>query len=522
MNELFQAVNRVFEFVVPIADFLWDFPTNFVWWRNIPILGNLTLAILLLIGTGIYFTVRTGFIQVTHFKDGVRAIMRRRTGKTGISPRAAFFLSSAMRVGPGNIVGVTGAIAVGGPGALFWMWVSAFFGMATAYAEAVLAQLFKEKKGDEYVGGLPFYGKKLMHGSVAVGTALSLLFIIYAFFCLPAQAFNVFSSVGQAASIVTGHSYSSTSALYFVIAAVLIVGTAFVAFGGIRKVTKVTDVCVPVMAVIYCSVVVLMIVMNINQLPAFFGAVFSGAFRPEAVFGGAMGTALAQGVKRGLMSNEAGQGTITMSAAAADASHPCEQGCVQAVGVFLDTLVICTLTGFVVVMAQAWGGEAGVVWGEIKGQSFSLFLASLSHLIPGTLFDGMVTFIICVCYGMFAYTTLIGMLSFAEIAANRISRKKTFINTVRAVGAFVFVPFGALCVLAGLELSNLWYISDLGNILIVFANLPLLYRGAGYVVRATKHYKQKSPDLFTCEAIGVSCDCWQQSNQNRKENQKTV
>ncbi len=508
MDEIFAAVNRVFAFVVPVADFLWDFPTNFSWWNRIPIIGNLTFAVLLLVGSGIYFTVRTGFIQVTRFKDGIRAIMKQKSASTGISPRAAFFLSSAMRVGPGNIVGVTGAIAVGGPGALFWMWVSAFFGMATAYVEAVLAQIFKEKKGQEYVGGLPFYGKRILGNRAFVGVALSFLFITYAFFCLPAQAFNVFSSVGQMAGIVTGHTYETTSGLYYAIGILLIVGTAFVAFGGIRKVTRVTDVCVPVMAVLYCGLVILMILFNLNRLPDFFVSVFGGAFRPEALFGGVMGIVLAQGVKRGLMSNEAGQGTITMSAAAAEAEHPCEQGCVQSVGVFLDTLVICTLTGFVVVMAQTWNGMDSAAWAAASADSFSLFLNSLSVLIPGTVLDGAVTFLICLCYGLFAYTTLLGMLSFAEIAANRISRKKGFINGVRAVGAFVFIPFGVLCVLAGLELSNLWYISDLGNILIVFANLPLLYLGARYVFQATSHYKRKDGTPFTGAVIGRQCSCW--------------
>ena len=135
-----------------------------------------------------------------------------------------------------------------------------------------------------------------------------------------------------------------------------------------------------------------------------------------------------------------------------------------------------------------------------------LFLFMLRF--PGTVLDGAVTFLICLCYGLFAYTTLLGMLSFAEIAANRISRKKGFINGVRAVGAFVFIPFGVLCVLAGLELSNLWYISDLGNILIVFANLPLLYLGARYVFQATSHYKRKDGTPFTGAVIGRQCSCW--------------
>ena len=146
MNSIFEAINRVFAFIGPLSDFLWDFPTNFSWYKNIPIIGNFSFAIILLVGSGIYFSFRIGFMQVTYFKKGIKTMTEKRAVKAGISPLAAFFLSSAMRVGPGNIIGVTGAIAVGGPGALFWMWISAFFGMAVAYMEAVLAQMFKEKR----------------------------------------------------------------------------------------------------------------------------------------------------------------------------------------------------------------------------------------------------------------------------------------------------------------------------------------------------------------------------------------
>ena len=149
MQEVFQSVNKVFSFITPMSDFLWDFPTNFEWYAKIPLLGNFSFAIILLLGSGIYFSFRLGFMQVTHFKKGIKVMTEKRSVQTGISPLAAFLLSSAMRVGPGNIIGVTGAIAVGGPGAVFWMWVSAFFGMAIAYMEGVLAQIFKEKKDDE-------------------------------------------------------------------------------------------------------------------------------------------------------------------------------------------------------------------------------------------------------------------------------------------------------------------------------------------------------------------------------------
>ncbi len=505
MEQLFESINNVFRFVTPVSDFLWDFPTNLDWYASIPILGNFSLAIILLVGSGIFFTLKTGFIQITHFGKGIKLLTKRKQSETGISSLAAFFLSSAMRVGPGNILGVTGAISVGGAGALFWMWVSAFFGMATAYVEAVLAQIFKEKKKDEFVGGLPFYGKRLLGNKLWAGIALSVMYIIYAMCCLPAQGFNVVSSVGQMAEILTGNTISTTSAFYYIVAVIIIVLTAIVVFSGIKKLTKVTDKMVPVMAVVYVLTVLLLILMNLDQLPYFFGAVFKGAFTPEAVFGGVFGVALAQGVKRGLMSNEAGQGTITMAAGAANCEHPCDQGIVQSIGVFLDTMVICTLTGFVVVMAHLWTGSQAEAWFAMD--RLPKFLASAAELTPGTALNAVVMFLITLCFCLFAYTCLVGMISFSEIAANRISQKKSFLNGIRILGLFI-TTFGILCSMAGLDLGNLWAISDLGNILIVFANIPLLYLGAKYVFKATKHYKKADGTRFTSEVIGTECEYW--------------
>lgn len=506
MQVIFETINNIFSFIGPLSDFLWDFPTNFEWYASIPVLGNFSFAIILLVGSGIFFSFKLGFIQVTYFKKGIRIMTEKRVVKTGISPLAAFLLSSAMRVGPGNILGVTGAIAIGGPGALFWMWVSAFFGMAIAYMEAVLAQIFKEKKDDEFVGGLPFYGRKLLGNKVWIGVFLSVLYILYAFCCLPAQGFNVVSSIGTMAEIITGTSIASDSLFYYIVGAIIIALTAVIAFGGIKKVSKWTDKMVPVMAMLYIATVVLLIFLNLDQIPYFFSAVFGGAFQPEAVFGGVFGTVLAQGVKRGLMSNEAGQGTITMSAASADAKHPCEQGILASLGVFLDTMVICTLSGFVVVMAHCWTGEGAAEW-EIMDK-LPKFNASLAMLTPGTSFNAIVTFIITLCFCMFAYTCLLGMISFSEIAANRIKKNRGFINGIRVV-AIAVATFGILCNIAGLELGNLWAFSDLGNILIVFFNVPIVFVGAKYVFKATEHFKKADGTPFTSETIGRDdCEYW--------------
>ena len=506
MKAIFEAINSVFGFVGPVSDFLWDFPTNFEWYSKIPLLGNLSLAIIVLVGSGLFFTFRLGFVQVTHFKKGVRNLVEKRNVKTGISPLASFFLSTAMRVGPGNIIGVTGAIAVGGPGALFWMWVSAFFGMATAYMEGTLAQIFKEKKDDEFVGGLPFYGRKLLGNKVWIGVFLSLLYILYALCCLPAQGFNVVSSVGRIAEAATGTMIASDSVFYYIVGAIVVVMTAVIAFGGIKKVSKWTDKMVPVMAVVYVLTVIVLVVINFTRIPFFFSAVFKGAFAPEAIFGGAFGTVLAQGVKRGLMSNEAGQGTITMPAAAADAEHPCEQGIVSSLGVFLDTIVICTLTGFVVVMAHCWLGDGSEAWMALD--KLPMFTESIAALTPGTAFNAVMSILVSLCFCLFAYTCLLGMISFSEIVANRISTTKVCINTVR-ITCLAVAAFGIVCNIAGLELGNLWAFSDLGNILIVYFNVPIVFVGAKYVFRATKHYKKNDGTPFTSEVIGRNdCAYW--------------
>lgn len=512
MQALFDAINMICGKIQIVSDLFWDFPTNFSWYSSIPILGNFSLAIILLIGSGIFFSCKLRFVQVRKFRHGISILKTRRSTKSGISPLASFFLSTAMRVGPGNILGVTGAISVGGPGALLWMWISAFFGMATSFTESTMAQIFKEKKGDEYVGGLSFYGKRLLKGSAFVGVALSVLYIIYALLCFPAQGFNTVSAVGQIAETITGHGIDTNSALYWIAFVVLIAVVIATSFGGIKKVTKLTDILVPIMAVVYVVTVIVLVVLNVTRIPWFFYAVFTEAFRPEAIFGGAFGTALAQGVKRGLMSNEAGQGTITMAAAASDVDHPCDQGCVQAVGVFLDTIVICTLTGFVVVMGRVWQTDASAAWFDLG--KLPKFLASVTELTPGTAFNSVISMLVSVCFGLFAFTCLLGFMSFTEICANRISTKKSFINFIRVL-CLVVISFGVLTSIAGMDLGALWDLSDFANILIAYCNIPLLYIGFKYVKRAYDHFDRKDGSAFTSQVVGTDVPVWDEQAVNQ-------
>ena len=513
MQAMFDVINAICSKIAVVSDLFWSFPTNFEWYANIPVLGNFSLAIILLLGSGLFFTIKSRFVQVRFFKRGLKILTRKKDSDTGVSPLASFLLSTAMRVGPGNMLGVTGAIATGGPGALFWMWLSAFFGMSTSFTEATMAQIFKEKKDDEYVGGLAFYGRRLLKGSVVVGIVLSVIYIIYALLCFPAQGFNTISAVGQIASAVTGDVIETNSPLYWISFAVMMIFVAFVTFGGIKKVTKVTDLIVPVMAIIYVVTVVVLVAINFDRIPWFFAAVFKGAFSPEAIFGGAFGTVLVQGVKRGLMSNEAGQGTITMAAAASDVEHPVEQGFVQALGVFLDTIVICTLSGFIVIMGRCWLTDNGATWMGLD--NLPKFLNSATELTPGTGLNTAVTILIAVCFGMFAFTCLLGFMSFTEICANRISTKKSFINVIRVL-CLIIISFGVMTSIAGLDLGALWNLSDFANIVIAYCNIPLLYIGFKYVQKALAHYELEDGTRYTSEVAGIDVPVWDDLAEEKK------
>lgn len=497
MAETFAFVNEIFSFVVPLSDFFWDFPKNFEWYKNIPVLGNFSLALICIVGGGIYFTVMTRGIQFTYFVKSLRELAKSGSEKTGISPLSSLLLSSAMRIGPGNMLGVMGAISVGGAGSLFWMWVSACFAMAMAFAESTLAQIFKEKKDDEFIGGLPFYGQKLLGGVKFVGVSLSLLYVTYAMFNLPAQGYNVISTIEQIGATVTGGKISG-DIFSGVVAIILLLVTTTVAFGGMKRAVNLVNKLVPFMAITYFFIVVFLVISHFELIPFFFRAVLVGAFSPESILGGSFGVMLMQGVKRGLMSNEAGQGTITMAAACSNAKHPCEQGLVQAIGVFIDTIVICTCSGFVVVMSFLWMGVDEQAW--LASGMLTRFLTSAQALAPAG-FENFVASFFALCVGLFSFTTLIGLISFSEVSINIISREKNVINAVRVIGIF-FAAFGIICALAKINLGNIWAIGDLTNILMIFANLPLLVIGTKYILRATRHYKIHGGKDFNSSVIG--------------------
>ena len=504
MDAIFNVIDIIVAIIGPLSDFLWEFPTNFEWYANIPVLGEFSFSTILLVGSGIYFTFRLKGIQVTLFQRGLRVMTKSYKTKYGISPLAAFLLSSGIRVGPGNILGVTGAIATGGPGALFWMWVSAFFGMATAYTESTLAQIFKERRGTEYVGGLPYYAKTLCHDRVWVGILAAGAYILYSVCGIPVDSFNTVTGIAAVGRLVTGVNFPVQSEFYYYVSAFVVALVAFMAFGGVKRVTKACEFMVPIMACVYFATVIALVLYNADSVSYFFHAVFAGAFTPDAMFGGAFGVMLVQGVKRGLMSNEAGQGTITMAAGASDAKHPCEQGLIGAIGVFFDTHIICTLTGFIIIMAHRWTENFAAFQSE---ETYSKFLNSVSALTPGFM-ESIILLLISVCFALFAYTSVIGMVAFSEVSAKRISDHKWFIQLVRFM-CVVLSAFGIMSSIAGYDLSRMWAFEDLGNITIVYVNILMLYLGFKYVIKATNHYKKKEEATFSSmDVIGIDTPCW--------------
>ena len=517
MKAMLNVINSFFGSIVSFSDLLWVFPRNFEWYASIPVIGEVPFAILLLVGMGIYFTIRSKGVQFRYLKKAVHILTAKKEGDIGVSQLAGFMLSTAERVGPGNIMGVTGAISVGGPGALFWMWVAALFGRASSFVESTLAQIFKEKNGDEYVGGLPFYAQKIFGNRRWLGVAVSISFIIYALFCVPIQTFHVFTATGTMATTIAGVTVDRQSTLYYVIGALVIIGIAVTIFGGIKRVTGLTDKMVPVMASIYVVIVVGLMIANISEFPIFITSVVKGAFAPDAMFGGAMGVALAQGVKRGLLSNEAGQGTSTPAAAITECDHPVTQGFVQSLGVFLDTIIICTMSAFVVCGARLWD-TAPDTFEAIRNSKIDLFLTSMSELTPGQAMDAPVSVLICFCYALFAFTSVLGLVSFAVVISTNISKDKRFVDAIKILGSLIFVPIGVGCVLAGLELDNIWYASDLFNISLVFINAPVILVGGKYALRALKDYVDHDGRRFVASDIGLDLDSdiWTEENRQKK------
>ena len=438
-------------------------------------LSNYVL-IILLIGTGLFFTLRTGFVQVRCFGEGVKKLfsnlsLRGGAQKGGMSSFQAVATAIAAQVGTGNIVGACGAILIGGPGAIFWMWVIAFLGMATNYAEAVLAQATREEMPDGTVHGGPVYyirtafkgtGGKILAGFFSVAIILALGFMG----CM-VQSNSIASTCNSAFGI--------PSWAMGIIVAVL---AGFVFIGGVSRIASVTEKLVPVMAVIYLIGGLAVIIAHIADLPAALALIFQCAFNPEATVGGAtfgIIAALSQGAKRGLFSNEAGMGSTPHAHALAKVKCPHDQGVVALVAVFIDTFVVVTITALVV-LCTLWVGDGAIAQGMYEG----IDKTNMAQLAFGSLMgESLGGAFVAICLLFFAFSTIISWNLFAKINVDYLfGRKAIPVFSVLAV-AFVFL---------GCILSNdlVWELADMFNQLMVLPNAIALFALSGVVVKSAK------------------------------------
>lgn len=437
-----------------VNKFLWDYALLF-----------------LLVGAGVIFTVSLRFIQVRKFKAGMKALfgnfsLHGKNGENGLSSFQALTTAIAAQVGTGNIAGAATAIASGGAGAIFWMWVSAFFGMATIYAEAVMAQHTRVNKNGTVVGGPVYYIRYIFKGKF--GKFLSTFFSIAIILAL-----GFMGNMVQSNSI--GVSFANAFHVEPLVIGICVAVVAGVIFlGGIKRIARVTEKIVPLMALLYivgCIVILCMFPHGVVQAVK---DIFVGAFAPQAVAGGVLGVtvqkAMRFGVARGLFSNEAGMGSTPHAHATADVKHPCDQGIIAMMGVFIDTFVILTLTALVILSTNVLG--SGLTGSELAQSAFDAGFGSFGKIF------------IAICMLFFAFTTIVGWYYFGEVNVQSLFGKKTV--RVYSVLVLIFVIVGSV-----LKVDLVWNLSDMFNGLMVLPNLIAILACLGVVRKLTKSYEEQ-------------------------------
>ncbi len=418
------------------------------------------LLLFLLVGTGIFFTFRTNFVQIRRFGSGFKRVFGsislrgEKAGKDGMSSFQALATAIAAQVGTGNIAGCASALVAGGPGAIFWMWLAAFFGMATIYGEAVLAQTTRVRDKDGHIAGGPiFYIRKAFSG--AFGKFLAAFFSLAIIFAL-----GFTGNMVQSNSITTAFS-TAFGTPKLAVGVVIGVIAAFIFFGGIQRIASFTEKVVPVMAALYLLGGLIVLILNITSVPAAIASIFIGAFKPSALGGAIVGITVRQamryGVARGLFSNEAGMGSTPHAHAMAKVDKPQDQGETAMIGVFIDTFVVLTMTALVILSS---GVLDECITSGIKGTAVAQMAFAGSFGSFGSMF-------VAICLLFFAFSTIIGWYFFAET------------NVKALFGSKAVKPFAALvvvCIVVGamLEVDLVWNLSDLFNGLMVFPNLLAL------------------------------------------------
>lgn len=408
---------------------------------------------------GVYFSFRTRFVQVRHIKDMVKLLFGGASSEHGVSSFQAFSLAVSGRVGTGNIAGVATAIAMGGPGALFWMWAIAFLGAGTAYVESVLGQIYKEEMDGEYRGGPAYYIEKGL-GMKWYAVLFAVSTVIGAGIFLPGVQSN---SIAAGVQNAFGVSPVITGGIIVALLGVLI-------FGGVKRLASAAELIVPFMAGGYILIALIIIFVNIGNLPDVIALVFKSAFGADAAFGGLLGSAIAWGVKRGIYSNEAGQGTGPHPAAAAEVSHPAKQGLVQAFSVYVDTLFVCSATGFMILLTGKYNVNnpaGGFIVENLPGVDVG---PAYTQMAVDTLIPGFGAGFVSIALFFFAFTTLMAYYYYAEQNVAYLFRgneatRKTVINVTRIL-ILISTYYGAV------KTANLaWGLGDIGVGLMAWLNI---------------------------------------------------
>lgn len=460
-----------------IADLLTKFDDMLYTW----------LLIYMLAGAGIYFSVRTGFVQIRRFKDALHCMLEKKDGDKGVSSFQALMIATASRVGTGNMAGVATAIMMGGPGAAFWMWLMAVLGSASAFIESTLAQLYKKKDGDSFKGGPAYYIERALNARwLGIIFAISLI-ATFAFGFNGLQAYNIVSAFS-----VYGD-YLDLSKAPLVIGLILAALSLYMFFAG-DVIGKVSSVLVPVMAGMYIAVDLFTIVANITRLPAILLMVIKDAFNFRSIFGGFTGSSMVLGIKRGLFSNEAGMGSAPNASASAQVSHPAKQGLAQIISVYIDTLLICSTTVFLILLTGPWDG---------KGYNGIPLLQQCVSRVIGPFGVHFVTIIVC----LFAFTSIMGNYFYAEANVLFITKNKAVMYIFRiAAAAMVFIG-------AGNDMDVAWSLADITMGLEAVVNIVAIVLLSNIALRALKDYeKQKAQGrdpVFCEENIGLTnTDVW--------------
>ena len=447
------------------------------------------LLLFLLVGTGIYFTVRSRFAQVRLLKEGFRILTEKAEGKKQVSSFQALMISTASRVGTGNIAGIATAVAAGGPGAVFWMWLMAVIGGASAFIESTLAQVYKTKDGKDFRGGPSYYMEKAL-GKRWMGVLFSILLII----CF-AYGFNGLQSYNMSSALEYYIPGYSESMYPMIVGLILAVGTGLVIFGGVHRIGFITSVMVPIMAGAYLLIGLFTIVTHIPQLPGVFALIMSEAFDFQAILGGMAGSAVVIGIKRGLFSNEAGMGSAPNAAASAAVSHPAKQGMVQVLSVFIDTLLICSATAMMLLLSGVQG-ESGVLDG----------IPFVQKAISANVGNWGIHFITLSIFA-FAFSSLIGNYYYAESNILFIKNNKKLLFIFR-ITCLLAVFFGAQA-----DFSMMWNIADITMGCMATVNILVILVLGNTAMKVLKDYEKQKKEgknpVFKAKDVGIeNTECW--------------